>query len=66
MSKENDILETTLSIAEKGYLSVSFFEECLSRKTTELWTANIIFPYLLGRWSQSARGGFGMAAKSNS
>ena len=66
MNKESDILETTLAIAERQYLEAyHFFAECLSGKPAELRTTNIIFPCLSVRWSQYARGGFGMAAQGN-
>ena len=67
INKENDILEITLSIAEKkGYSEAYyFFAEYLSGKSTELWTTNTIFPCLSGRWSQYAGNGFGMVTKGN-
>ena len=45
---------------------LSFFAECLWRKPKQLWTANILFPCLFGRWSRWAGGGFGVAAKGDS
>ena len=55
---EDDILETTLSIAEKGYPEAYRF--------LLLWAANILFPRLFGWRRQYAGFGFGVAEKGDS
>lgn len=49
---ENDILETTLSVAEKGYPEAyQFLLNAYEESPRQLWAANILLPGLFGRWS---------------
>lgn len=63
---EDDILETTLSIAEKDTRKPIGFAECLRGKPKQLWAANILFPRLFGWRRQYAGFGFGVAEKGDS